>query len=105
MDITVDIRVYISIIVLLSRVSSSLEQSSSSTLKDPGEGYLELLSRIGVSIRWRSIVDLTSDLWVEEVQDCSLNNGESLEDPWRASVLVNCILGTLTDETTLGGVP
>jgi hypothetical protein len=53
--------------VSLSRVSSSSEQSSSSILKDPGKGYSEPPSRIGVSIRWRSIINLTSDLRVEEV--------------------------------------
>jgi len=45
-DITVNIRIYTSIIVLFSRVNSSLELSSGSTLKDLGKGYLELLSRI-----------------------------------------------------------
>jgi len=51
-DITVDIRVYASIIVLFSRVSSFLELSSSGILKDLGEGYLEPPFRIefGVSV-------------------------------------------------------
>ena len=50
----------------LSRVSSSSEQSSSGTLKDLSKGYSEPPSRIefgiSISIRWRSIIDLTSDL-------------------------------------------
>jgi len=49
-DTTVDIRVYIFIIVLFSRVSSSSELSSSGTLKDLSEGYLEPLSRIEFSV-------------------------------------------------------
>ena len=50
MDITVDIRVHVSIIVLFSKVSSSLELSSSGMLKDLGKGYLELPSRIEFSV-------------------------------------------------------
>jgi len=54
-DITVNIRVYISIIVSLPRVSSSLELFSGGMLKDLSKGYSELPSGIefgiGVSIR------------------------------------------------------
>ena len=49
MDTTVNIRV--SILVLLSKVSSSLEQFSSGIFKDLGKGYLELLFRISIFIR------------------------------------------------------
>lgn len=108
-DITVNIRVHASIIVSLSRASGSLELFSGNTLKDLGEGYLEPPSGIefgiGISIRQRSIVDLTSDPQVEEVKDYSLNNGESSENPQRASILVDCILGTLANKATLEGVP
>ena len=84
MDTTVDIGVHASIIVLLSKVSSPSELSSGGTLKDLSEGYLELPSGIefgiSVSIK-RSIINPTSNSQIEEVQDCSLNNKESLEDP------------------------
>ena len=50
-------------------------------------------------------MDLMSDPQVKEMQDYSLNNKESLKDLQRASILVNCIPGTLTDKATLEGVP
>ncbi len=64
-DTTINIGVYISIIVSLSGVNSPLELSSSNILKDLSKGYLEPPSKIefkiGVSIK-RSIIDLISDL-------------------------------------------
>ena len=64
-DTTVNVRVYASIIVSLSKVSSPLKLFSGGTLEDLGKGYLEPPSKIkfgiGVFIR-RSIIDLTSDL-------------------------------------------
>ena len=50
MDITVNIKIYTFIIVLFSKVSSFLELSNSSTLKDLSKGYLEPLSKIKFSV-------------------------------------------------------